>query len=75
MLLDTVPSCPFVQYQGKLKLQTWENDKKLISGPIVDFTSTAVLDKIFADFFTFEHNLSSPQVPRVASQFAKGLKT
>ena len=56
--------------------------KKLISGLIlgpqvffVDFTPTIILDQTFADFFTFEHNLSSPQVPRVASQFAEGLKT
>ena len=45
-MLDIVQSCNPVKYQGKLMMQTWENGKKLISGPIlglhffVSFTST-----------------------------------
>ena len=34
-MLDIVPSCNPVQYKGKLTMQTWENGKKLISGPIL----------------------------------------
>ena len=34
-MLDIVPSCNPVQYQGKLVLQTWENGGRLILGPIL----------------------------------------
>ena len=35
-MLDIVPICNPVQYQGKLMTQTWENGKKkLISSPIL----------------------------------------
>ena len=32
---DIVPSCKFVQYQGKLMIQLWENDKNPDLGPIL----------------------------------------
>ena len=32
-MLDIVPSCNIVQYQGKLINQTWKNDKKPNFGP------------------------------------------
>ena len=32
-MLDIVQSCNPVQYQGKLMMQTWENDGKPIDGP------------------------------------------
>ena len=34
-MLDIVPSCNPVQYQGKLILQSWENGENLILGPIL----------------------------------------
>ena len=32
-MLDIVPSCNPVQYQGKLMMQTWENGKNPNFGP------------------------------------------
>ena len=35
-MLDIVLSCNPVQYQGQLMMQTWKNDRNLISGLILD---------------------------------------
>ena len=46
-MLDIVPSCNPVQYQGKLMMQTWENGKNLNLGPILDSK------KIFCEFYLY----------------------
>ena len=46
-MLDIVPSCNPVQYQGKLMTQTWKIAKILISDPILDS------QKKFCEFYLY----------------------
>ena len=70
-MLDIVPSCNPMQYQGKLMIQTWENGENVILGPIL-----ACLARIWApDLFSWVLPLLDVRYRRKLSSSAISKKT